>query len=126
MFDLSIESTIKLHSFLTNLLESTPVLTDPRARKLVTVLKTKNLCFNIENKFLSNFAGLFRRLLENFFSEENFEFVEGKIVIVPSQDVKGFLERFLFLVSSEDQDQAGAASLSLDEEKFIIRHVFKV
>jgi len=84
MFDLSIEDTIRLHSFLANVLENTPILTNPEARKLVTVLKTKNLCFNIENKFLSNFARLFRRLLENFFVEDNFEFVDGKIAIAPS------------------------------------------
>jgi len=101
MFDLSIENTIKLHSFLANVLENTSILVDQQAKKLVTVLKKKNLCFNIENKFLSNFARMFRRVLENFFSEDNFEFVDGKIVIIPFQDVRGLIERFLALVSSD-------------------------
>lgn len=79
MYDLTIEKTLQLHSYLDNVLHNTTILVIEEYRTVMKVLKSKNLAYNIENKFLGNFTSIFHRILTNFFNEENFEFTDGKI-----------------------------------------------
>lgn len=79
MYDLTIEKMLELHSYLDNIIENTEIFVIEQHRTTCKVLKSQNIAFNIENKFLANFTGIFHRILENFFDEENFEFIDGKI-----------------------------------------------
>jgi predicted transcriptional regulator YdeE len=79
MYDLSIEKTLELHAYMSNVVDNTNIARISGSMEMLTVLKSKNLVFNIENKFLDNFSRIFHRILENFFSEDNFEFDDDKI-----------------------------------------------
>ena len=128
MYDLSIEKTLELHAYMSNVVDNSNIARISGSMEMLTVLKSKNLVFNIENKFLDNFSRIFHRILENFFSEDNFEFDDDKITNMGFQDMKSFLDMFLGLISSEEKSHSMSNktySLGVEEEKAIVRNVFK-
>lgn len=108
------------------MLNNTTILINKEHRQTVKILKSKNLAYNIENKFLDNFTSIFHRILKKFFNEDNFEFIDGKIKNLAFQDIKGFLERFLSLISNNQDEGGNLFSLAIEEEKAIIRNIFKM